>query len=178
MARCRVVGVVDDLDPLCAGAGEQVETGGEYVAGESALLVVVSAVVDHEVLVGTVERLRVLAAIESMDKPSIATLYGYCLDGGLELPLACHFRLAAAEGARIGLPELDLGTVPAWGGTARLTRCVGHPSRCFESIRRTMNRWRPEATIEDKLPSGSLSRMFSPACLRGPCEVRVTSRRA
>ncbi len=43
----------------------------------------------------------------------------------LELPLACHFRLAADEGAQIGLPELELGTVPAWGGTARLTRCVG-----------------------------------------------------
>ncbi len=71
------------------------------------------------------QRLRVLAAIESMEKPSIATLFGYCLGGGLELPLACHFRLAAAEGAKIGLPELDLGTVPAWGGTARLTRCVG-----------------------------------------------------
>ena len=71
------------------------------------------------------QRLRVLASIENMDKPSIATLYGYCLGGGLELPLACHFRLAASEGARIGLPELDLGTVPAWGGTARLTRCVG-----------------------------------------------------
>ena len=71
------------------------------------------------------QRLRVLAAIESMDKPSIATLFGYCLGGGLELPLACHFRLAAEEGARIGLPELDLGAVPAWGGTARLTRCVG-----------------------------------------------------
>jgi enoyl-CoA hydratase len=52
-------------------------------------------------------------------------LYGYCLGGGLELPLACHFRFAAAKGARIGLPELDLGTVPAWGGSARLTRCVG-----------------------------------------------------
>ena len=60
-----------------------------------------------------------------MEKPSIATLFGYCLGGGLELPLACHFRLAAAEGAKIGLPELDLGSVPAWGGTARLTRCVG-----------------------------------------------------
>jgi enoyl-CoA hydratase len=55
----------------------------------------------------------------------IAVLYGYCLGGGLELPLACHVRLAAAEGAKIGLPELDLGTVPAWGGSARLVRCVG-----------------------------------------------------
>jgi enoyl-CoA hydratase/carnithine racemase len=71
------------------------------------------------------QRLRVLAAIERMHKPVIATLYGYRLGGGLELPLACHFRLAAAEGAKIGLPEMHLGSVPAWGGSARLTRCVG-----------------------------------------------------
>ena len=71
------------------------------------------------------QRLRVLNAIEQMRKPVIAVLYGYCLGGGLELPLACHFRVAADEGAKIGLPEMDLGTVPAWGGSARLARCVG-----------------------------------------------------
>ncbi len=71
------------------------------------------------------QRLRVLEQIETMGKPAIATLFGYCLGGGLELPLACHFRLAAEEGAQIGLPEMDLGTVPAWGGSARLPRCVG-----------------------------------------------------
>ena len=71
------------------------------------------------------QRLRVLEAIENLSKPVIALLYGYCLGGGLELPLACHFRLAASEGAKIGLPELDLGSVPAWGGSARLARCVG-----------------------------------------------------
>lgn len=71
------------------------------------------------------QRLRILDAIENLPKPVIAVLYGYCLGGGLELPLACHFRLAATEGAKMGLPELDLGTVPAWGGSARLTRCVG-----------------------------------------------------
>ncbi|MCS5618982.1 MAG: enoyl-CoA hydratase/isomerase family protein [Myxococcota bacterium] len=71
------------------------------------------------------QRLRVLLAIENLDKPVIATLFGYCLGGGLELPLACHFRLAARDGAKIGLPEMDLGTVPAWGGSARLTQCVG-----------------------------------------------------
>lgn len=71
------------------------------------------------------QRLRVLAAIENLNKPVIATLFGYCLGGGLELPLACHFRLAAREGAKIGLPEMDLGTIPAWGGSARLTQCVG-----------------------------------------------------
>lgn len=71
------------------------------------------------------QRQRVLGMIESMGKPSIATLFGHCLGGGLELPLACHFRLAADTGARIGLPELELGVIPAWGGTVRLTRCVG-----------------------------------------------------
>jgi enoyl-CoA hydratase/carnithine racemase len=90
------------------------------------------------------QRLRVLSAIEGMTKPSIATLFGYCLGGGLELPLACHFRLAAAEGAKIGLPELDLGTVPAWGGTARLTRCVGR-DRALEMILRAKKISGPEA---------------------------------
>jgi enoyl-CoA hydratase/carnithine racemase len=71
------------------------------------------------------QRLRVIDKIENMGKPSVVTLFGYCLGGGLELPLGCHFRLAAAEGAQIGLPEMDLGTVPAWGGSARLARCVG-----------------------------------------------------
>ena len=61
------------------------------------------------------QRLRLIAAIENMGKPWIATLFGYCLGAGLELPLGCHFRLAAAEGVQIGLPEMDLGTVPAWG---------------------------------------------------------------
>ena len=71
------------------------------------------------------QRLKVIGAIETMRKPWIATMFGYCLGGGLEVPLGCHFRLAADEGAQIGLPELDLGAVPAWGGSARLTKCVG-----------------------------------------------------
>ncbi len=81
------------------------------------------------------QRRRVLCMIENLPKPTIATLYGHCLGGGLELPLACHFRLAADAGAKIGLPELDLGTVPAWGGTARLTRCIGR-DRALDMILR------------------------------------------
>lgn len=71
------------------------------------------------------QRLNVIRSIETMGKPWVATLFGYCLGGGLELPLGCHFRLAAEEDAQIGLPELDLGAMPAWGGSARLTKCVG-----------------------------------------------------
>jgi enoyl-CoA hydratase len=81
------------------------------------------------------QRLRVLNAIENLGKPSIATLFGYCLGGGLELPLACHFRIAARQGAQIGLPEMDLGAVPAWGGSARLPRCVGR-DRALDMILR------------------------------------------
>ena len=90
------------------------------------------------------QRLRVLSAIENLPKPAIAVLYGYCLGGGLEIPLACHFRLAAEQGAKIGLPELDLGTVPAWGGSARLTRCVGRDA-ALDMILRAKKISGPEA---------------------------------
>jgi len=105
------------------------------------------------------QRLRVLAAIERLPKPVIAVLYGYCLGGGLELPLACHFRLAAAEGARIGLPELDLGTVPAWGGSARLARCVGR-DHALDLILRAKKISGPEALriglVNEVWPIGEL----------------------
>lgn len=71
------------------------------------------------------QRLDLIHRIETMGKPSVATLFGYCLGGGLELPLGCTFRLAAAEDAKIGLPEMDLGATPAWGGSARLAKTVG-----------------------------------------------------
>jgi enoyl-CoA hydratase/carnithine racemase len=107
------------------------------------------------------QRLRVLAAIENMEKPVIAVLYGYCLGGGLELPLACHFRVAAAEGAKIGLPELDLGTVPAWGGTARLTRCVGRAA-ALDMILRAKKISGPEALriglVHEVCPNSDLKR--------------------
>jgi len=90
------------------------------------------------------QRLRVLSSIETMGKPWVATLFGYCLGGGLELPLACHFRLAALDGAKIGLPELHLGTVPAWGGSARLARRVGR-DHAIDMILRAKTLSGPEA---------------------------------
>ncbi len=70
------------------------------------------------------QRLRVADKIENLPKPVVCAIRGACVGGGLEFALACHFRIAA-EGARIGLPEIELGIVPAWGGTQRLTRTVG-----------------------------------------------------
>lgn len=90
------------------------------------------------------ERLDLIRRIETMGKPSIATLYGHCLGGGLELPLGCTFRIAATEGASIGLPEMHLGSTPAWGGSARLAKAVG-TTRALELILRARTLTGPEA---------------------------------
>ena len=84
------------------------------------------------------QRLMLISRIDTMGKPSVATLFGYCLGGGLELPLGCTFRLATEEGARIGLPEMDLGSTPAWGGSARLAKTVGRTAALDMILRAKM----------------------------------------
>ena len=65
-----------------------------------------------------------IASVEAAPKPVIAALHGVCIGGGLELSLACHYRIAA-PGCQIGLPEVKLGIVPGAGGTQRLPRALG-----------------------------------------------------
>ena len=65
-----------------------------------------------------------LNRIEQFDKPVIAAINGTCLGGGLELALACHLRFASRESS-FGLPEVNLGLIPGYGGTQRLPRCIG-----------------------------------------------------
>ena len=64
--------------------------------------------------------------IDHFAKPVIAAINGHALGGGLELALACHFRIMAdTPKALLGLTELNLGIIPGWGGTQRLTQVVG-----------------------------------------------------
>ena len=66
----------------------------------------------------------VLRAVEDCSKPVIAAIDGVCMGGGLELALACHYRIAT-PGAQIALPEVKLGLLPGAGGTQRLPRVAG-----------------------------------------------------
>ncbi|UCF51135.1 MAG: enoyl-CoA hydratase/isomerase family protein, partial [Bradyrhizobium sp.] len=67
---------------------------------------------------------EVLAEMENSPKPIVAAIHGTALGGGLEVALACHFRVAVKE-AKLGLPEVKLGLLPGAGGTQRLPRAVG-----------------------------------------------------
>jgi len=67
---------------------------------------------------------KVFSKLEAMSKPVIAAISGYTLGGGLELALACDFRIAA-DNVKLGCPEIKLGFIPAWGGTQRLPLIVG-----------------------------------------------------
>ncbi len=66
----------------------------------------------------------ILAMLDRIGKPVIAAVGGICMGGGLELALACHYRVAL-PGAQVALPEVKLGILPGAGGTQRLPRAIG-----------------------------------------------------
>jgi 3-hydroxyacyl-CoA dehydrogenase / enoyl-CoA hydratase / 3-hydroxybutyryl-CoA epimerase len=69
---------------------------------------------------------QTLDALEALPCPTVAALHGFALGGGLELALACRYRVAAAEGTTsLGLPEVNLGIHPGYGGTVRAPRLIG-----------------------------------------------------
>lgn len=74
----------------------------------------------------------VFAALDSFPIASIAVINGYAFGGGIELALACTFRLATVN-AKIGFPEIKLGLIPGYGGTQRLPRMVGE-ARALELV--------------------------------------------
>ena len=62
--------------------------------------------------------------VENLSTPVIAAVNGFALGGGLELAMACHFRIAS-DNAKMGLPEVSLGVIPGYGGTQRLPQLIG-----------------------------------------------------
>jgi enoyl-CoA hydratase len=82
---------------------------------------------------------RIISRFGQLSMPSFALINGYAFGGGLELALACNFRLALKT-ARLGLPEIKLGLIPGYGGTQRLPRLIGE-ARALEIVMtgRTVN---------------------------------------
>jgi enoyl-CoA hydratase len=101
---------------FCAGADIKELTGRTLVAQKA----------------GTELGQSVFARLERLPVASIAIINGFAFGGGLELSLACTFRIAARN-AKMGLPEIKLGLIPGYGGTQRLPRLVG-PARAAEMI--------------------------------------------
>jgi 2-oxoglutaroyl-CoA hydrolase len=104
-----------------------------------------------------------VAAPERCPKPVIAKLRGYCLGVGLELALACDFRIAADD-VELGLPEVGLGMIPGSGGTQRLARLVGL-GRAKDVVMR-----RRRISAGDALDWGLVSEVTPPAELDAAVE--------
>ncbi len=104
----------------------------------------------------------VLDLIENLGKPVIAAINGYALGGGLEIAMACHMRFAA-EGARMGQPEINLGVIPGFGGTQRLARLVGE-GRAMELVLSG-----DQITAEEAYRLGLVNRVVPAAELMNAC---------
>jgi enoyl-CoA hydratase len=123
--------LLDELEAAFSSLRDDPETGAVIVTGAGEKAFVAGADIKElatlDGVAGRAKSLRgqqVFSQIESLPKPVIAAVNGYCLGGGCELALACHIRIAS-ENARFGQPEVKLGLIPGYGGTQRLPRLVG-----------------------------------------------------
>lgn len=98
---------------------------------------IVGADINELARIGSVEDARraadegkaVFAALAGLRVPTVAMIHGTCLGGGLELALACRYRVVTDHPkTSLGLPEVNLGIIPGWGGTQRLPRLLGLPA--------------------------------------------------
>src|SRR5579885_163178 len=122
---------------------------------------------------------RVFERLARLPMPSVAAIHGACMGGGTELALACGMRVAADDPeTKIGLPEVQLGIHPGWGGTARLPRLIGAPKALA-----MMLTGKP-ASARSALESGLVDRVVEPSalletaleCVRNPPTRRLDQR--
>ncbi len=160
---------------IITGAGEKFFMGGANIQRLLEL--------DPEKALARVKAARgLLALLSRCSKPVIAAINGLCLGGGLELALACDLRIAA-EHARLGLPEVNLGLMPGGGGTQRLPRVVS-PGLAryliFTGEALTAARALEVGLVEKVVPSGELMEAaLATAALinkKGPLAVRAAKK--
>ncbi len=132
--------VLEGLDGIVAQAGEEARAGilrallfesakpGSFIAGADVTAIArVAETGDREIAIEAVRAGQALFnRIADLPVPTVAAIHGISLGGGTELALACDYRVCDDDDrTRIGLPEVQLGILPAWGGTTRLPRLVG-----------------------------------------------------
>lgn len=123
--------VLEDLNAVFAVAGDDKDVKAILLTGEGDKAFVAGAdIAEIQSLDGASGKAfaqygqEVFNRIESSSKPVVAAINGFALGGGCELAMACHLRVAA-ENARFGQPEVNLGLIPGYGGTQRLPRLIG-----------------------------------------------------
>ena len=121
---------------------------------------------------------RVYDVLDAATKPVIAAIHGYALGGGLEVAMACHWRIAVPE-AKVGLPEVLIGILPGGGGTQRLPRLVG-PKLAVELITSGRHIPAPEALtlgiLDRVLAAGESLREAAIAFARSVAEAKPLPR--
>jgi enoyl-CoA hydratase len=123
--------VLDDLDKVVKEVYDNPEIRAAIITGAGTKAFVAGADISEfmnlSIEEGTkkaVHGQEVFARIENCPKPFVAAVNGFALGGGCELAMSCHFRLAS-ENAKFGQPEVNLGLIPGYGGTQRLTQLIG-----------------------------------------------------
>lgn len=126
--------VLDELNSLLHEVQQMVEAEGLVIYSQKSKGFIAGADINTisklETPAQIVDFLRkgqtVFSRLEAFSIPTVAMIHGFCMGGGLELALACKYRLASEDAdTRLGLPEVLLGIHPGWGGTVRLSRLIG-----------------------------------------------------
>ncbi len=114
--------------------------------------------------------------IEQAPVPVVAAIHGYCLGGGLEIALACDFRIAHAD-AQLGFPEVNLGLLPGGGGTQRAPRLISPGQARWLTMSgeridaQTAQQWRLVEFVVDDLDAG-IERYAAPLAGQSPHAIR------
>ncbi|MCE3282488.1 MAG: enoyl-CoA hydratase [Chitinophagaceae bacterium] len=123
--------VMGDLDKVMDAVNSSAEIKSVIITGAGPKAFVAGADISEFISLSTAEGgllakkgQQVFDKIENSLKPVIAAVNGFALGGGCELALSCHF-IIATENARFGQPEVNLGLIPGYGGTQRLTQVLG-----------------------------------------------------
>ncbi len=126
--------VMEELEALLKGLMNRDDIKGAYlISGKKDIFIAgadideINAIKEKEDAYQKAKKgIEIFSLIEKLPFPLVAAIDGACLGGGAEIALFCHFRVASDNKAtRIGFPEVNLGILPAWGGTQKLPRLIG-----------------------------------------------------